>query len=233
MEQGKKEKKGKKDKEESRIFYLRAASIEDICRLVCRFDFTSDTLLLSNGKLMALGERVGETQIAYYITTKDNGSVLLYEPAYRETEERAMFTASTDLPNKQYINVMRADLSRFATAAVVDEKSVQLIKVEASTDLIGAVIRNASRDEKLAHVYCFSTGAKTVLGAFDAVEGLSNDKIAFFYAYLGSPKRGNFARYDYRNNVLDFVDSMEGHSYMYAKVINLAEPFPFLEKASK
>ncbi|MDE1855168.1 MAG: hypothetical protein KGH57_02510 [Candidatus Micrarchaeota archaeon] len=233
MEEGKKEKKEKKDKEESKIFYLRAVSVEDLCRYACKFDFTSDTLLLSNSRLIALGERIGETQIAYYAATKESGSVLLYEPAGYETKERASFTTNTDLPNKQYINVMRVDLGKFATTSTIASKGVQLIAVEDPVDLVRAVIRNASHDEKLAHVYSFSVGAKRALGAFDVIDGLSNDRLAFFYAYTGSSKNGNFARYDYRNNVLDFVNSMEGHSYMYAKIINLAEPFPFLEKTNK
>jgi hypothetical protein len=236
MEEGEskdKKKKEKKEKEESKLFYLRAASIEDLCRYACKFDFTSDTLLLSGGRLLALAERVDETQIAYYAPTKESGSVLLYEQASYGTKEKAEFTTRTDMPNKQYISVMRVDLSGFATTTTIDSKSVQPVKVEEPVDLIGAVIRNASHDERLAHVYSFSAGAKRALGAFDVIDGLSNSRIAFFYAYVDPSKHGNFARYDYRNNVLDFVDIMEGHAYMYAKVINLAEPFPFLPKTIK
>ena len=233
MEEGKKEKKSKKDKDESKILYLRAGSVEDLCRYACKFDFTSDTLLLSNSRLIALGERVGETQIAYYAATGESGSVILYEPAGSETKERASFTTNTDLPNKQYINVMRVDLSKFATTNSIETKDIQLIAVEDPLDLVRAVIRNASHDERLAHVYSFGSGAKRDLGAFDVIGGLSNDRLAFFYAHTGSSKVGNFARYDYRNNVLDFADGMEGHAYMYAKVINLAEPFPFLTKTKK
>ena len=232
MEEGKK-KKDKKEKEESKIFYLRASSPEDLCRYACKFDFTADTLILSGSRLIAFGERIGETQIAYYAQTKEGGNVLLYEPASDESKERAAFTKSTDLPNKQYINVMRADLGKFVTASTIDAKEVQLIEVANPTDLVGAVIRNASHDERLAHVYSFASGSKRALGAFDVIAGLSNDRLAFFFAYIDSSKKGNFARYDYRNNVLDFVDVMEGHAYMYAKVINLAEPFPFLEKMKK
>ncbi len=233
MEEGKKEKKEKKDKEESKLFYLRASSVEDLCRYACKFDFTSDTLLLAGGRLIALGERVGETQIAYYSAVKESGSVIMYEPASEGSKERAAFTARTDLPNKQYISVMRADLGRFSTASTIDPKGVQLVNVHDPTDLVGAVIRNASHDERLAHLYAFGSGGDVTLAAFDVISALSNDRLAFFYVRAGRSKLGNFARYDYRSNVLDYVNTMEGHAYMYAKIINLAEPFPFLAKASK
>ncbi len=224
--------KEKKEKEESRILYLRAESAEDICRCACKFDFTSETLVLAESgkgnRLIALGERVGETQIAYYSAVKGSGGIILYEPATRDNRESMQFTTETDLPGKQYINVMRADLGKFASASTIDAKKVQLVKISKPEDLVGAIIRKAAGDEKIASVYAFNVGAKRMIGAFDVLDSLSNDKPAFFYADAGAANRGNFARYDYRSNVLDFANMMEGHAYMYAKVINLAEPFPFL-----
>ncbi len=237
MEKQKKEKEKDKEKEESKMLYLRAASIGDICRYACRFDFTSETLLLSkesgSNKLIALGERIDGTQIAYFSDTRENGNLILYEPATEDGEERVAFTSNTDLPNKQYINVMRADLSKFVPATGIDSKKVQLIKVENAADLVSAVIRKASSNERLASLYAFTLESERLLGAFDALDALSNDKPAFFFASAGSAKHGTFARYDYRSNVLDFSDRMEGHAYVYAKIINLAEPFPFLKKPAK
>lgn len=226
-----------KEKEESRIYYLRAGSLEDVCRLACRFDFTSDTLLLhksgSENRLISLGERIGETQIAYYASTNESGGIVLYEPATDSGKERMTFTSNTDLPGKYYINVMRADLSKFTSASSIDKKEVQVVKVETLEDLVGAVIRRASGEEKIAGIYAFNLGSRRAFGAFDVIGTLSNSKPVFFYAFGDSGKAGNFARYDYRNNILDFANAMEGHAYVYAKVINLAEPFPFLTDGKK
>jgi hypothetical protein len=226
-----------KEKEESKILYLRAESAEDICRLACKFDFTSDTLVLptseKSGRLIALGERVDETQIAYYAPVKGSGGIILYEPATSEHNERMSFTTNTDLPGKQYISVLRADLSGFSSAKTIEAKKIQLVRILEPADLVGAIIRKAASDEKIAHVYAFSSGNKKLLGAFEVLGSLSDDKPIFYYAETDGSKLGNFARYDYRANVLDFTGVMEGHAYMYAKVINLAEPFPFLEKTKK
>lgn len=157
--------KSKKEKEENKIFYLRASSIEDICRYVCKFDFSPETLILAGNKLIAMGERVGETILAYYAITKESANIILYEPATANGKEKVAFTEKTDLANRYYINVMRADLSKFTTAKAFGKKEVQLIKVENPIDLISAAVKKASKDETIANVYSFADGGKTILAS--------------------------------------------------------------------
>jgi hypothetical protein len=228
----------KKEKEESsKIFYIRAASAEDICRYVCRFDFTSSTLLLSESKkekkLVAMGERVEKTQIAYYSPVKESGSIVAYEPASDGRNERMAFAAKAEASNKYYINVMRADLSSYGTAKVIDSKKIRLVKVDEAMDLIGAAIRKAAKEETISNVYVFLFKGKHVLAAFDVIDALSSDGPVFYYSFSDAKLHGNFARYDYRNNALDFTNAAGDHAYMYAKIINLAEPFPFFKPGNK
>ena len=108
---------------------------------------------------------------------------------------------------------------------LVDENRV---KVENPIDLVGAAIKKASGEEIVANIYAFESEGKKVIAAFDVLNSLSNDKPVFYYSILEKEKLGNFARYDYRNNSMDFSNSMGDHAYLYAKVINLTKPFPFL-----
>jgi hypothetical protein len=226
-----------KSKKEARgrILYLRASSIEDVARRACRFDYTSELLLLSKtpkgNELISFGGRIKDTAIAYYVGVKESGRLVRYAPASEDSPEKAEFVGSmkSDQPNRYYINVMRADLGGFARSKGIDSKSVELIRVESALDLASAVIKKTSKEDgTLAHMYSFPFKGKRVIAAFDVVNALSDDKpTVFFSEYDGEPK--GFARYDYKEDRLDFTDTVGEHAYLYAKVINLAEPFPFFK----
>jgi hypothetical protein len=222
----------KKKQEQGRLLYVKAASLEDICRHACNFDFTAEPLIMyrhrSGNRLIALGEHIGDTQLAYYVESRGDGSILLYEPGNGETGESARFVGSADQTGKHYINVVHADLSAYRESAEPDKKGIVLINVEKPEDLVGAIARKSVRDESMACVYATGAGAKRIV-AFNALGALADDKLTVYYSRLGSKPEGNFARYDYKDNSLCFVRSMESHAYVYAKVINLAEPFPFLK----
>ena len=229
MPKSKKEAKGS-------IFYIRAESIEDIARRACRFDYTSDLLMLGRAtkgnELISFGGRIKDTIIAYYVNVKESGRLIRYAPASEETGEKAEFVPSmkADTTNSYYINVLKADLSGFSRAKSLDSKSVESIAVESALDLVSAVIKKTSKEEStLAHVYSFPFKGKRILAAFDLVNSLSNDRPAFFYAPFDGRAK-SFARYDYREDRLDFTNTVGEHAYMYAKVINLAEPFPFFKQ---
>ncbi len=228
----------KKEKEEkSKMLYLRAASPEDLCRYACRFDSISGTLIIEETKqgkrLVALGERVGEIQIAYHAPVSESGGMIAYEPSVEGAKDRMRFTTLTEPSNKYFINVMRIELSGYEVAKGIESKRVQMILVRNVMDLIGAAIRKAAKEEAIANVYSFVSGGKRVIAAFDVLEGLANEKPVFYYSFPEAKSEGNFARYDYRNNTLDFTNTIGDHAYMYAKIINLSEPFPFFKKEGK
>jgi hypothetical protein len=225
MPKSKKEAKGS-------IFYLRAASVEDIARRACKFDYTADLLILAKAPkgndLISLGGRMKDTILAYYVNVREAGRIIRYSPASEDAEERAEFVKSIgpDTQNRYYINVMRSDLGCFSRAKKMDSKSVEQIRVGSALDLVSAVIKKTSKEETIAQLYSFPFKGKRILAAFDVVNALSDDKPAFFFTQTDGDAR-SFARYDYREDRLDFTDQVGEHAYMYAKVINLAEPFPF------
>ncbi len=228
MPKSKKEAKGS-------IFYLRAESIEDIARRACRFDYTSDLLLLAKSpkgnELVSFGGRIKDTILAYYVSVRESGRTIRYAPASGDAGEKAEFVRAVepDASNRYYINVMRADLSGFSRAKGIDSKAVEQIRVESALDLVSSVIKKTAKEEVLAHIYSFPFRGRKFLAAFDIVNSLSDDRPAFFFTALEGGTKG-FARYDYREDRLDFTDAVGEHAYMYAKVINLAEPFPFFSQ---
>jgi len=226
--------KKKQKEEKSKLLYLKAASVEDICRYACRFDSLSGTLILEESnqgnKLIALGERIEEVQLAYFFPIKESGGMIAYEPAVEGAKDRMRFTTLSEPSNKYFINVMRIDLSGYEIAKGIDSKRVQMVRVKDVMDLIGAVIRKAAKEETIANVYSFVSAGKRVIAAFEVIDALASERPVFYYAFAESKSEGNFARFDYRNNSLDFTNTTGDHAYLYAKIINLSEPFPFFKK---
>ena len=107
----------------------------------------------------------------------------------------------------------------------VDTRSITDVR---ASDLIGFAIKKAAKDESLSQLFSFDWKGRRVVGAFNLVDGLADGKTAFYYSFCEEKTLG-FARYDYREDRVDFSDSMGEHAYMYAKVVNLAEPFPFFK----
>ena len=76
--------KSKKEGKEG-IFYVRARSLGDVMRCACKFDYTSDPLLLcKTGKetrLIAMGSKIGDATLAYYVAVRGAKRLALYAPA--------------------------------------------------------------------------------------------------------------------------------------------------------
>ncbi len=222
----------KEGAEHSSILYIRASSVEDICRLACTFDYGSDNLLMTNEKkgsrLAALGEHVGNVVIAYYVTVKEKGKLISYTPAKGDETEKAVFTSGSVQQSGAFnINVIGTDLSTFDGDAKVSQKDIAFVRIDASDDLIRAVIKKGVETESLTHLYSFIRKGKRYLGTFDLFKELENDRKLFYYSPFNNKTQARYARYNYNRNELDFTDSVGEHSYMYVKIINLDEAYPF------
>ncbi len=225
----------KKDGESSKqLMYVRVKSIEDLARSACRFDSTASELLVSRYKgkrrLISLHEDIDALTIALYYEVEKSGELVRYYYG-QEEKESAKFVEiiNRQEPDCCYINVLDIDLSKIKEPKKVDAKSVVIIKVNKVDDLVKGLLKRSMRREYIEHAYVFPYKGGFIIGAFDIIEGLSDDKRTFYYAILNIKTSSNFARYDYVNNKFDFSNEFGNHSYMYVKIINLTEPFKFFK----
>lgn len=223
----------KEGPEPSSILYIRAESLEDVCRYACKFDFGSDNLLLTHekgsGRLMALGEHIGNSTLAYYVMVKKWKKTIRYVPAKGDERERAEFTdSSAQQPSGTFnINVIEADLSPLKGENKVTQRDIAFIRLGDPEDLIKATLKKGVEEETLTQIYSFTRKGKRYLATFEMFKELENERKLFYYSPFNNKTHARYARYSYSDNKLDFTDSIGEHSYMYAKLINLAEPFPF------
>lgn len=216
------------------ILYVKVSSMADLARYAYNFDFSSKSLILNktgNGsRLMVLGECVKEAVIAYYINVDAPHKFIRYAfPASAGEQESARFAESAEGSEKDYINIFEADLGAFKELKGVGKNDVLQIRVGSVEDLMHAAIKKAIKEESFACLYAFEKEGKRFVCGFDLIEELADDRKTFYYAVAKDKKRGGFAKYSYATNTFEFAEAVGEHSYIYIKIINLAEPLPFFK----
>ena len=217
-----------KDKSPGLIF-VKAGSINDLCRYAYNFDFTSENLLLSKWKgkhrLILFGEQMKDGILAYYTETEKKAVMIQYVSPSNGTSESVAFLDAASNQDSNCINVVELDLSLLEEHKAKPGAVIE-IRMGGIADLARAVIKKASKDGSMTHLYTFNHAGKHIVCGMDMIEALNDDKRMLYYA-VSDEKPAEFIKYDYIRNTVDFSSSVGEHSYMYVKVINLAEPFSF------
>ncbi|MEM3781404.1 MAG: hypothetical protein QXT43_00375 [Candidatus Micrarchaeaceae archaeon] len=218
---------------EVKILFVRALSLGDLCRLVSAFQ-TTDTLFYTkaNGKasVAALGERIGKTQLAYYVNTATKGKFVNYEQL-RDGERAELSDTAEFIPqtgSKYSINVISADLDAL-NAKRRRKESVTSIRLDSLLDLAKAAIRHSASNELVPHVYSFAAGTKHIFGAFDLIDELSDDRPAFYFTTSSQPADKAFIAYNYKDDSVTLSDRSDEHEYLYIKIVRLAEAMPYVK----
>jgi len=216
-----------KEDEGKKITYVKVESLMDLARLAFGNDFTSRNLFCyqkgNRYRIVMIVEHIANSIIAYYADSDRKCKGILYES--NDAGERAEISNADPGMEKGFIDVFEMDIGHLKEGSV-DKKSIRLIKTEGDS-LAKMAIKAAVHDDFIKHLYLFAYKGKQIIGGFDLVEELNDDIGNFYYAVLPKNEKGNFVAYDYKTGKIEFTENVRGYSYMYLKIINLAEPFPF------
>ncbi|MDE1825131.1 MAG: hypothetical protein KGH61_02400 [Candidatus Micrarchaeota archaeon] len=227
--------KGSAKKGGKELIYIEAVNVEDIARFSCRFDSSAKELLIdnSNGKhrLVALAEGINEAIIAIYKEMGTDANTLRYTYGPERGEKTEFVTTFEQRQSGVcYIDIVDIDFSKMRPAKPSSIKNVDVIKVNRVEDLVKGSIKFGVMHDAIGRLYAFTWRGKQILGAFDLIDDFEGDRKTFYYSVLNKKSGASFARYRFASNVVDFSDDFGEHSYLYAKIVNLAEPFPFFKK---
>ncbi len=179
--------------------------------------------------MMAFGENIGDTSIAYYINLSRHERMIEYTyPSAYGQFENAHFVDKPD-HHGHYINIMNIEHADFKEVDSVKRKDIIMILASTVEDIVAASVKKGVKNESLPALYGFDYKGREILCGFDMVDEISDLKSALYYCIVKDKPHGNFARYKYSDDKVDFTEHIGEHSYMYAKIINLAEPFPFFK----
>lgn len=216
-----------KEDEGKKITYVKVESLMDLARLAFGSDFSSRNLFCyqkgSKYRIAMLGEHVANNIMAYYTDSDRKCKGILYES--NDSGERAEASDADPGMEKGFIDVFEMDMGHMKEGSI-DRKNIQLIKTGVDS-LAKMAVKAAVHDEFIKHLYLFAYKGKQIIGGFELVEELNDDIGNFYYAVLPKSEKGNFIAYDYKTGKIEFTERIRGYSYMYLKIINLAEPFPF------
>lgn len=214
------------------ILYVKLASLNDLARHACNYDYTASSIICLKKQqgymLMTFGEQVDGATIAYYVNSPQSEKLISYTyPSSNGQGENTHFVKEMGTHPDHFMNIIGMDGRNMKEAKKL--KPMLAVKVESPQELVMAVIKSGVEHGSLPHMYSFTKGKGTVICAFDIVEELAEGPKTLYYATMEKNPNACFARYKYTENKVDFTACMGEHSYMYAKIINLAEPFQFFK----
>ncbi|MCL5413046.1 MAG: hypothetical protein M1569_01430 [Candidatus Marsarchaeota archaeon] len=215
------------------IIYIKLKSLDDLCRYASNFDYTNSCIMsIKSGgglRLFAIGESVCDSSIAYYVNIERQEHMISYTYPMPGESENSHFLESPSLQQHYYMGIINISSAGFREAKALKGKEPAIVRLEAPIDLIIAAIKRGVSSESIPQIYAFDCKGKLIMCCFDVIEELADDNHIMYYTVADSTGSSNFVRYKYNENKIDFTDYMGEHSYMYAKIINLAEPFPFFK----
>lgn len=214
------------------ILYVKLASLNDLARHACNYDYTASSIICvkkpQGYMLMTFGEQIDGATIAYYVNVPQSEKLISYTyPSSNSQGENTHFVKEMGAHPDHFINIIGMDGRNMKEAK--KPKPMLAVKVSSPEELVMAVIKRGVEHDSLPHIYSFTNGKSSIICAFDIVEELAEGPKTIYYAAMQKNQSAAFARYKYTENKVDFTTYMGEHSYMYAKIINLAEPFQFFK----
>ena len=221
-------------KQSTEATFIKAASVADLCRYAYKFDFTSDSLLADSipggDRVMALGERINDKfLLIYYADVKGAKGMIEYSPPAEGAEAFRFVDQRT---SKTCINVLRCSILSSSTQKKKPQAELFTMKMGSVDDIVKAAIGGSDSDH-IPHLYSFDYKGKHILCGFNLIDAFHNGASSIYYAVSQKPLPGSFARYNYNGDSVEISERVGEHSYMYVKIINLTEPFPFFSEPKK
>ncbi|MDE1857257.1 MAG: hypothetical protein KGH98_04230 [Candidatus Micrarchaeota archaeon] len=207
---------------------VRLKSIIDLARLCCTFSNIQQTAYsVKQGKgytMFAIGERVGDSRMAYTAGASGDGSAAVYSVEGAESLELV------DTPPQDYHTARRYRIPIVELAKWSFEKprkeEIRAIRVSDYRALAKQAMARGMEDQYVPHLYAFEAKGRKYLAAFGVMD---IDRHALFYAESKINKDFGFLRYSYGTDTLEGTDSFGESQYAYLKLINLKDPFPFFK----
>ncbi|MGB9732346.1 MAG: hypothetical protein ACP5P2_01990 [Candidatus Micrarchaeia archaeon] len=215
------------------ILWVKAKDILDLVRGACSFDtYSKDLISIKKGEktiLCLCGEELDDTTITYYTEWEPQGEVAIYSATPEGESLQFSNEGRLEQLSIHYINILPIEIFPFEESKDPDSKNVIQVKVRKWENLVKSILKKSVEKEEIESAYVFELKGKNFIGAFDIIEELSNSKKIFYYAELNAYETSSFIRYNYSADKIEFTENFGEHSYLYVKLINLAQPFPFFK----
>ena len=229
------EKKDEKKDRETTIEYVRLSGIADLARSCTAFGDGARAVftIKSSGqyRMCCPGPKLDGTRIMFYVDSKKSGNFLAYRPK-NAMDEQILELRDTVLPESMKRDTIVMPIIELMTNPFREGKekkqkeTVKLVQTKTPEALIKGAILKTLEEDHIGKVYSFTYKSKRYIGTFSLME--EEDMRIFCYAQTDS-KGMDFFRYNYNTDTVEPTDTFGDHSFMYVRIINLAEPFSFFK----
>ncbi|MEM3841198.1 MAG: hypothetical protein QXN59_00675 [Candidatus Micrarchaeaceae archaeon] len=175
--------------------------------------------------IVAYGENLKKSRIAYYAELQSKPSYM----AYRIIDGKEKLSFSADAALQEGIHFLRIvpiemQYNKFSFSA--KPKVLSIYSNNAISLAKHIALRSSMNEMGTDKVYSFIKDGERFIGSFDVMP--EDDIQTFVYAKMHDTKIFNFFRYNYTADTIEETDALYNSSDVYVRVINLAEPFPFV-----
>ena len=218
-----------KSKNEIKVRYFELNSEIDMARYACTFGLSHRPVyaIKRGGKYMLLaeGETISNTKSFYCTYTDRISRFLVYYVSENEENMKMQDIPREDEHYKSY-RVPIIELENIPLVErTIKKEAVVLIKAKSLEYLVKDIISNSAEVESVLNSYCFEYKGTMYAGAFNLIP---DEKLTtFMYSRCEAKGRFSFFKYSYTNDSIEMVDHISGNSFIFVKVINLKNPFPF------
>jgi hypothetical protein len=230
------------EQSEIKSCYFRAKSLADLCRFASTFSGEYSQLLFSfrtkdQLTVFSPGIKLGGTRSVFFFDLKTKASVnfISYKASTATTQEATdMLEKITPAHQDRNTAIMPViELMSNPFVAAKEPPKIICVRVRGIDLLVKASINKSMEHATIGRLYVFGKGGKYYAGSFSVLyldEGNEDSEIKVFsYAELKEQKESQFFRYDYNNDTVEPTNIFGEHSYLYTRVVNLAEPPTFFK----
>jgi len=217
------------------IKLIKVSNVADLVRSACQFSGSMGVLYSKESgnvhRLMVLGEKVGKLRLTYYQDYEKAPNYVVYSANDHESFS-FVDSIGQDTGYQTYkIQVLHIKNDAFSTPKS-EKYNVSVVELTNYEEIVKGIASSAASSETIGTVYAFPHNGSTHIGAFGFFP--DDDSLTFTHAEIPEFE-GNFCffRYDYNTGSITKTNGIKDTTSLYTRIINLAEPYSFLEKQTK
>ena len=217
------------------IKWTRLASMADLIRDACTFSGTMGELyskkIGDSYRYILVGEKVGKSRLAFYYDYDKAANYVVYSASGRESFSFVDSIERNTGYQTYKIQVLHIKNDSFRIPKS-DKFTVSTIELTNYEEIVKGIASSAASSETIGTVSVFPYNGTKHAGGFGFLT--DDDSLTFTHAELPNPE-GDFAffKYDYNSGAVTRTNGVEDSTGLYTRIVNLAEPFGFMEEHAK
>ncbi len=214
---------------------IRVKDVADIVRSACQFSNSMGVIYAKKAenkyRLMIVGERVGKARVAYYYDHDRAPNYAIYTATGHETFS-FVDKIGTDVGYQSYkVQVLHIKKDAF-TIPKASKYNVSVLELSNYEEIVMGIASAAANSDAMGTIYMFPYNGSKHIGAFGFLT--DDDSLTFTHAEMPNADGDYpFFKYDYNAGAISRANGIQGSSSLYTKIVNMAEPFEFIDAASK